>query len=52
MCRSAVTAFVALRVAFSTVHDSLGAQPEAQLVENLPEAVADAVPVGRTMSSE
>jgi len=48
----AITAFVALRVAFSTINDALGAQPDAQLVENLPKEVVDAVTFGRPASSE
>jgi uncharacterized peroxidase-related enzyme len=43
----AITAFVALRVAFSTINDALGATPDAQLVESLPAAVAEAVNYGR-----
>jgi len=48
----AITAFVALRVAFSTINDSLGAQPDAQLVENLPQEVVNAVTFGRPASSK
>jgi uncharacterized peroxidase-related enzyme len=48
----AITAFVALRLAFSTINDSLGAQPDAQLVESLPEEVVNAVTFGRPVSSE
>ncbi len=43
----AVTAFVALRVAFSTVNDALGAAPDEQLVASLPPAVTGAVTFGR-----
>jgi uncharacterized peroxidase-related enzyme len=43
----AVTAFVALRLAFSTINDALGASPDAQLIESLPPAVTQAVPFGR-----
>ncbi|MGA2209255.1 MAG: hypothetical protein ABSH30_06445 [Acidimicrobiales bacterium] len=43
----AITAFVALRVAFSTVNDALGAGPDAQLVESLPPAVTESVSYGR-----
>ena len=32
----AITAFVALRLAFSVINDSLGAQPDAQLAQSLP----------------
>jgi uncharacterized peroxidase-related enzyme len=43
----AITAFVALRLAFSTVNDSLGAQPDAGLAQSLPREVRDAVTYGR-----
>jgi uncharacterized peroxidase-related enzyme len=43
----AITAFVALRVAFSTVNDALGASPDAQLVESLPLEVTQSVTYGR-----
>jgi uncharacterized peroxidase-related enzyme len=43
----AITAFVALRIAYSTINDSLGAQPDAQLAQSLPAAVRDAVTYGR-----
>jgi uncharacterized peroxidase-related enzyme len=43
----AITAFVALRLAFATVNDSLGAQPDAQLVRSLPPQVREAVTYGR-----
>ena len=43
----AVTAFVALRLAFSTINDALGAQPDAQLAESLPAEVRGAVTFGR-----
>jgi len=46
----AITAFVALRLAFSTVNDALGAQPDPQLVESLPKEVVDAVTYGRPVS--
>jgi uncharacterized peroxidase-related enzyme len=48
----AITAFVALRLAFSTINDSLGAQPDPQLVESLPTEVVDAVIYGRPASPE
>jgi alkylhydroperoxidase family enzyme len=48
----AVTAFVALRLAFSSINDALGAQPDAQLVENLPKEVVEAVTYGRPVSSD
>lgn len=43
----AITAFVALRIAFSTVNDALGASPDVQLVQSLPAAVKEAVTFGR-----
>ncbi len=43
----AVTAFVALRLAFSSINDALGAHPDTQLVESIPEAVSAAVTYGR-----
>jgi len=43
----AITTFVALRLAFSTINDSLGAQPDAQLARSLPEEVREAVTYGR-----
>ena len=43
----AVTAFVALRQAFSTVNDALGAAPDPQLRDDAPPAVRDAVTWGR-----
>ena len=43
----AVTAFVALRQAFSTVNDALGAVPDAQLRDDAPPAVREAVTWGR-----
>jgi uncharacterized peroxidase-related enzyme len=46
----AVTTFVALRLAFSTINDSLGAQPDAQLARSLPEKVREAVTYGRPTS--
>jgi uncharacterized peroxidase-related enzyme len=47
----AITAFVALRLAFSIINDSLGAQPDPQLVESLPKEVVDAVTYGRPAST-
>jgi alkylhydroperoxidase family enzyme len=46
----AITAFVALRLAFSTINDSLGAQPDAQLAESLPPQVREAVTYGRPVA--
>jgi uncharacterized peroxidase-related enzyme len=47
----AITAFVALRLAFSTINDSLGAQPDAQLAGSLPREVREAVTYGRAVAS-
>jgi len=46
----AITAFVALRLAFSTVNDALGTHPDLQLVESLPKEVVEAVTYGRSAS--
>ena len=46
----AITAFVALRLAFSTINDSLGAQPDAQLAQSLPWEVREAVTYGRPVA--
>ena len=46
----AITAFVALRLAFSTVNDALGAQPDAQLAQSLPLEVRRAVTFGRPVA--
>lgn len=43
----AITAFVALRLAFSTVNDALGAQPDARLAASLLPEVRAAVTYGR-----
>jgi uncharacterized peroxidase-related enzyme len=43
----AITTFVALRLAFSTINDALGAQPDAQLAQSLPPEVREAVTWGR-----
>jgi uncharacterized peroxidase-related enzyme len=46
----AITAFVALRLAFSTINDALGAQPDAQLAQSLPPGVREAVTWGRPVA--
>jgi uncharacterized peroxidase-related enzyme len=46
----AITAFVALRLAFATVNDALGAQPDAQLAQSLPSEVRTAVTFGRPVA--
>ena len=43
----AVTAFVALRLAFSSINDALGASPDSQLVASIPREVATSVTYGR-----
>jgi uncharacterized peroxidase-related enzyme len=43
----AITAFVAFRLAFSTINDALGAQPDAKLADSLPSKVREAVTWGR-----
>jgi alkylhydroperoxidase family enzyme len=45
----AMTVFVALRQAFSTVNDALGAIPDAGLRQRAPQEVLDAVTWGRPM---
>jgi uncharacterized peroxidase-related enzyme len=46
------TAFVALRLAFSTVNDALGALPDAQLAAKVPGSVRQAVDFGRRPACE
>lgn len=46
----AITLFVALRLAFSTVNDALGATPDHQLAERVPAAVRSAVTYGRPLT--
>jgi alkylhydroperoxidase family enzyme len=43
----AMTTFIGLRIAFSTVNDALGARPDAEFVTTVPPAVLDAVTFGR-----
>ena len=43
----AITTFIALRLAFSTVNDALGARPDAELVATLAPVISDAVTYGR-----
>jgi alkylhydroperoxidase family enzyme len=43
----AITTFVALRVAFLTVNDALGSQPDRELGETAPASVRNAVTYGR-----
>lgn len=46
-----VTAFIAFRLAFSTVNDALGAAPDWQLVQSAPPEVRSAVNYGRAPES-
>jgi uncharacterized peroxidase-related enzyme len=46
----AITVFVALRIAFSTVNDALGARPDQQLGAEAPPEVRDAVTFGRPIA--
>jgi len=47
----ALTAFVGLRIAFSTVNDALGARPDHQLADSAPAPVRDAVTYGRAVGA-
>lgn len=44
------TTFIALRLAFSTVNDALGARPDAQLAAEAPREVREAVTYGRPVT--
>ena len=46
----AITVFVALRMAISTVNDALGAQPDEQMRTTTPAAVLDSVTFGRPIA--
>lgn len=46
----AITVYVALRIALSTVNDALGARPDAQYATLAPTAVRDAVTFGRPLA--
>jgi alkylhydroperoxidase family enzyme len=48
----AMTAFVGLRIAFSTVNDALGAQPDAELRGFSPPEVIDTVDFGRPIADQ
>jgi alkylhydroperoxidase/carboxymuconolactone decarboxylase family protein YurZ len=48
----AITTFVALRLAFSTVNDALGAAPDAQLGASTPAPVLSAVTFGRPLGRD
>ncbi|GAA3455441.1 hypothetical protein GCM10018962_72740 [Dactylosporangium matsuzakiense] len=43
----AMTVFIALRIAFATVNDALGVQPDAQLADRVPSDLRAAVTFGR-----
>ena len=47
----AMTVFVSLRIAFSTVNAALGAHPDAALGSTVPDAVLDAVTYGRPIQA-
>jgi alkylhydroperoxidase family enzyme len=46
----AITAFVALRIAFSTVNDALGVRPDAQMQTTVPEPIRQVVTYGRPIA--
>lgn len=46
------TAFVAFRLAFSTVNDALGAEPDRQLADAAPDPIRAAVGFGRPAGAE
>jgi alkylhydroperoxidase family enzyme len=48
----AITTFVALRLAFSTVNDALGAAPDFQLGRSTPAPVVSAVTFGRPLGPD
>ncbi|HSV50668.1 MAG TPA: hypothetical protein VLJ57_01025, partial [Burkholderiaceae bacterium] len=45
------TVFVAFRMAFSTVNDALGVEPDAQVAEAAPPEVREAVTYGRAVAA-
>jgi alkylhydroperoxidase family enzyme len=47
----ALTAYIAARIAFSTVNDALGAPPDAELHASAPDAVREAISWGRAPAS-
>ena len=47
----AVTLFVAMRLAFATVNDALGALPDAQLAKSVPTSLLEAVDFGRPLAA-
>jgi uncharacterized peroxidase-related enzyme len=46
----AITVYVAMRIAFSTINDALGARPDVEYRTKAPGAVLDAVTYGRAMA--
>jgi alkylhydroperoxidase family enzyme len=48
----AITVYVALRIAFSTVNDALGARPDRQLADSAPLPVRTAVAFGRPIATD
>ncbi len=48
----AITAFVALRIAFATVNDALGARPDNELSDTAPTSVRNAITYGRPVSGD
>ena len=48
----AMTTFIALRLAFSTINDALGARPDANLREIVPSEVQQAVTWGRAIEDD
>ena len=46
-----ITFFIALRIAFSTVNDALGARPDRELGVRAPLSVRDAVTFGRSIGT-
>jgi hypothetical protein len=48
----AITTFVALRLAFSTVNDALGAAPDSELGRSMPGQVLSAVTFGRPLGPD
>ncbi len=44
----ATTVYVALRIAFSTVNDGIGARPDSELVAEAPSELVAAIDFGRT----
>jgi uncharacterized peroxidase-related enzyme len=48
----AITTFIALRLAFSTVNDALGTGPDSQLAASTPSPLLSAVTFGRPLGSE